>query len=292
MTAEVIAAGLEGHRSGEWWRCRCPVHGGLSLSLLDTPRGLVVHCHAGCRRQDVFAALHDLGLIDPVGRRHASTSEIERYHKAQARKRSQRIAEALDLWRHETCPAAGSVVEVYLWSRLITRLPIPATVRVSRSWQRHPEGGRRPCMVALVEHVDGGAVAIHRTFLAIDGSAKASFRKPRLSLGPVGGGAVRLAPAGETLLVGEGVETTMSGMQETGIPGWAALSAGGLETLVLPPLPLAHKVIILADHDANGRGEEAARDAARRWLAEGREPSLAMPKAINTDWNDVLRRWG
>ena len=59
---------------------------------------------------------------------------------------------------------------------------------------------------------------IHRTWLQPDGLAKASFREPRLSLGPIGGGAVRLAPPGERLLVGEGIETTASGMAATRLP--------------------------------------------------------------------------
>ena len=38
MTAAEIAAALGGaHRSGAWWRCRCPVHGsrGATLALRD-----------------------------------------------------------------------------------------------------------------------------------------------------------------------------------------------------------------------------------------------------------------
>src|ERR1700719_1564314 len=50
---------------------------------------------------------------------------------------------------------------------------------------------------------------IHRTWLQPNGLAKASFRERRLSLGPIGGGAVRLAPPGELRLVGEGIETTV-----------------------------------------------------------------------------------
>jgi putative DNA primase/helicase len=45
-------------------------------------------------------------------------------------------------------------------------------------------------MIALVQHVDHGPIAIHRTWLAIDGSGKASFREPRMSLGPIGGAAI------------------------------------------------------------------------------------------------------
>lgn len=143
-------------------------------------------------------------------------------------------------------------------------------------------------MVALVEHVAEGPVAIHRTWLAIGGSGKAAFREPRRGLGPVKGGAVRLAPAGELLMVGEGVETTAAAMTATGSPGWAALSAGGIEALILPPLPHAATVVILADNDANGRGERAARTAAARWLAEGRRVRLAMPPERGTDMADVL----
>jgi putative DNA primase/helicase len=289
--AERIAAALDGHRTGEWWRARCPVHGGssLPLALRDTPRGLAVHCHAGCRREDVLDALQKRGLIGDAAPTCASASEIELWREARARERQHRIDEALYFWKHETRSAVRSLVERYLAARGLW-WPLPPTIRMSRSFVRHPEGGSRPCMVASVEHAEFGPVAIHRTFLAVDGSIKASFRQPRMSLGPIGGGAVRLAPADEQLLVSEGIENGMTGMQETAIPAWAALSAGGIESLILPPLPLARRVTILADNDASGRGEEAARNAARRWLAEGREPSIAMPKTVGCDWNDVLRQ--
>jgi putative DNA primase/helicase len=145
-------------------------------------------------------------------------------------------------------------------------------------------------MVALVEHVEHGQVGVHRTWLAIDGSTKASFRSPRLSFGPVGGGAVRLAPAGETLVIAEGVETAVAAMQMSGIASWAALCAGGIERLIPPPPPLATEIIVAADHDLNGTGERAARAAAKRWLAEGRRVRIAIPPMPGSDWNDVLRQ--
>jgi putative DNA primase/helicase len=188
----------------------------------------------------------------------------------------------------ETVDPRGTVTERYWVSRGLS-LPIPMTVCASRGWLRHPEGGSRPCMVALVEHVEHGPVAIHRTFLAVDGSGKAAFRRPRLSLGPVGGAAVRLASAGEELVVAEGIETAASVMVATGLSAWSGLSANGIEQLVLPPLPLAASVIIAADHDDNGTGERAARTAAERWLREGRRVRIAVPPRAGTDWNDVLQ---
>lgn len=293
MTAAEITRALgSAHRSGEWWRARCPAHGsqGATLALRDGDRGLVVYCHAGCTRDQVIAELHRLGLVDHAAMPASppDPAEIERRRAADERDRRRRIAEALDFWRHETEPVAPRSAVARYWQSRGLALPIPPTIRASRNWLRHPEGGSRPVMVALVEHVAEGPVAIHRTWLAIDGSGKAAFCEPRRGLGPVKGGVVRLAPAGELLMVGEGIETTAAARTATGSLGWAALSAGGIEALILPPLPLAATVVILADNDENGHGERAARTAAARWLADGRQVRLAMPPEPGTDFADVL----
>ena len=74
-------------------------------------------------------------------------------------------------------------------------------------------------------------------------------------LGPCKGGAVRLAAPGATLMVADGLETALSVWIATGIPTWAALSAGGIRSLILPPLPLASGVIIAAGAYAVGLRE-------------------------------------
>ncbi len=192
------------------------------------------------------------------------------------------------MWR-SAIPASGTVVERYLRSRGI-EIPVPPSIRfigMHTSYGRHgPSGDRRPVMVAAVEHVENGLVGVSRTFLAIDGSCKATLDPPRLFTGPVAGGAVRLAPATETLMVGEGIETCLAAMQATGMPAWAALSTSGLARLVLPAE--VRTVIILADHDANGAGEHAARGAAARWEVEGRRVEVWMSPAVGQDANDLL----
>ena len=105
-------------------------------------------------------------------------------------------------------------------------------------------------------------------------------------LGKVGRGAVRLARAGEQLAVAEGIESGLSVQQATGIPTWAGLSAGGIGRLELPPLPLAHVVVIVADNDEAGLRE--ARKAAERWWREGRRVRIAVPPE-GLDANDLLR---
>jgi hypothetical protein len=109
-------------------------------------------------------------------------------------------------------------------------------------------------MIAAVTDVSGRLVGVHRTYLAQDGRGKAPIEPNRMTLGPVAGAAVHLAAAGPALLVGEGIESTLSAMRASGRPGWAALSTAGLRSVILPPLPIAAEVVIAADHDRHGEG--------------------------------------
>ena len=139
-------------------------------------------------------------------------------------------------------------------------------------------------MVGLVTRgTDDAPLAIHRTFLARDGAGKAPVVPQKMVLGPCRGGAVRLAPGGDVLMVGEGIETCLSAVQATGNPAWAALSTSGLRAIDLPQD--AREVLVLADGD--DPGEAAARDAALRWKREGRTVRIARAPR-GTDFNDLL----
>jgi hypothetical protein len=149
---------------------------------------------------------------------------------------------------------------------------------------KHPSEGIWPAMVALVTRAtDDAPLAIHRTFLARDGSGKASVDPQKMMLGLCRGGAVRLAPAGDVLMVGEGIETSLAAMQARGLPAWAALSTSGLLTLDLPAD--VRDVIVLADGDEAGKA--AARGAALRWKREGRRVRIAHA-SDGMDFNDML----
>ena len=139
----------------------------------------------------------------------------------------------------------------------------------------------------------GEQIAIHRTYLAPDGSGKADVPKPRMMLGSVAGGAVRLGDVGEHGVVGlgEGIETCLSVMQACPeLPVWAALSSGNLEQVVLPPE--ITRVVLLADHDGEGVGLKVAERAAGRFHAEGRRVWIAHPPDAGDDFNDLLLKQG
>jgi hypothetical protein len=281
IAAEIAAALGDARREGRAWRCRCPLHGGRSLILRDGDAGRVLAtCWGGCDRRDVLAELRLRGLLDDrrADYRPRRVAPPRRDHHAQDDAR--RTARALAIWRESV--AAPPTIARYLAGRRIALDAIPATLRYHPHCPR-PDGARMPAMVAVVEHVERGITGIHRTFLRTD------FRRhDRAALGPIAGGAVRLGMprAGEWLAIGEGIETTLAVVSACAVPAWAAISEGGICALILPPE--ATHIIICADHDASGIGERAARNAAARWISEGRRVRIALPPVPDTDMADVL----
>ena len=267
---------------GHGWRCRCPLHGGRSLVLADgRDRRLLVKCWGGgCDARDILAELRRLRLLAGRGGGGPTLPEPRSSSRDDTARRS---ALARRVW-DAAADVRGSPVVRYLAGRAIITLPLPPSLRWAPALRRL-DGAYAPAMVARVNSLDGELLGAHRTWLTRDESGQWR-RRDRASLGPVGGGAVRLAPAAETLLIGEGVETCLAAMQATGMPAWAALSTSGMVALVLPAS--VRTVIILADHDRSGAGERAARAAAQRWLAEGRRVRLALPPEPGTDFADVL----
>jgi putative DNA primase/helicase len=207
-----------------------------------------------------------------------------------ARRREQAIAKARWIWQEETIGATGTTAQTYLYSRLLLINPMPEVLRFRYGSVR---SNRPPAMVARINHVELGSIGIHCTFLLPDGSAKARIRirdeeTSRVTIGTRYGGAVRFGEPtpDKWLIVAEGLETTLSVTQSTDLPGWAALCAGGIRKLVLPPS--AQKILIAADNDENRIGQRAAYYAAKQWRREGRDVKIIMPPKVGFDWNDVL----
>jgi putative DNA primase/helicase len=186
-------------------------------------------------------------------------------------------------------PAAGTAAEVYLRQRHIS-IAMPPVLRFGNC--PHRLGGTHPTsMVAPITDIDGIQIGIHATYLRRDGTGKADFGHrdlQRETRGIMRGGAIRLAPhdSGLELIVGEGIESTLSAMEIFDLPGWSAVSAGGLKTLELPS-PVRH-ILIAADNDMAGR--QTALTAYQRWTGEGREVRVKVPPNAGDDFNDVLAR--
>lgn len=138
-------------------------------------------------------------------------------------------------------------------------------------------------MVAAVEH-DVGLVAVQRAFLDPADVLRKPVPKPKVALGLLGTGAIRLAPATDELGLAEGVEDARSTMEWFGTPIWAL---GGVERLAFVAISeKVRRVIVYGD-----RGRAAERllgKACTHLAANGREVINRVPEHHN-DWNDAWR---
>ena len=286
MDAYSIAHALDGLATSGGWKCRCPVlgHGkgngdrDRSLFVCDgsTPGRVLVTCYAGCERSDIIEELKRQGLWPDI--KH---NAYRQRPPQVVVNNSGNIAFALKVWRNSV-PADGTPVETYLRSRAITLSPLPLTLRFHGALRHSPSDTVWPTMVALVTR-DQERLGVHRTYLTHTGDGKAPIEPPKMTLGPVRGGCVRLGPEAEHILVAEGIETALSVMQVMNVSAWAALSAIGIANLHLPSIVREVTICVDGDHVS----EQAAAQASRRWLLQGLQVRIARPPP-NKDFNDML----
>lgn len=213
------------------------------------------------------------------------------------------------LWQRRREPV-GSPVAQYLAARA---LAIP----VRHRWLGYVpeleyfEGtrmvGRWPAMIAAIQGPDKRLIGIHRTYLRIanDGRiGKAAVAAPKKVLGAWQGGTIRVTPAtGQTLVLAEGIETTLSVAQACGLPAWAVICVDNFR-FVEPPTNV-REIVLAGDGDeaelmarivnddlpTTAAGRALAR-AVGRFRMAGLRVRLAVPPARvgeHRDWNDVLR---
>lgn len=301
---------LEGPNRGRWTR--------FSQGIAGGPVALIAYVRSGERgmrigREDFDWARDFLGWTD---RRPATLESETARVRREARRRAEAAGEAARrmteaerlaaLWSR-SAPGSGTPVETYLDSRGIDVAAlggVPDVLRFRPSYPYFapsPGGGRArrihegPAMIAAIAATDGRICGLHCTWLAADGRAKADIADPetgellpaRKMRGSAAGGCVRLAEAERELVLAEGIETTLSVMAATGVPGWAALSLGNLDA----PLPAIVRTVWLAvDSDERDRraAARAKAAAANAHAAARRAVRLLVPPA-GCDWNDVAR---
>jgi hypothetical protein len=249
------------------------------FSVIDKADRTLFHCHAGgCTQQEIIQALREYGLWG-----NETPRSVEFPERPAPTRKSDSAEAAREMWERSQ-PAAGTVVETYLRARGYLG-PVPISLRYVRG--KHPaDGSFHPVMLGAAVYLGDPPkiLGVHRTFLLEDGSGKTSLSPQKMSLGEVRGGGVLLSTLGPKLAVSEGIETGLSVQQASGIPTIAAISAAGVQALVLPAR--VQEVFIAADPDDIGM--KAAQVAARRWHAEGRIVRIVKPPE-GLDFNDLAR---
>jgi putative DNA primase/helicase len=290
VNAGKLSDALGGRKQGRGWMAPCPTHADQnpSLSIHQATDGTVlVHCHAGCNQEQVVAALRCRGFwprsSQPVA---ASQSRGNLARPIEDRSVVNRKLAAV-LWQ-EAIATADTMVTAYLLSRNIAALSAGIDGRVLRFHPCCPYGNsRHPCLLAIMRDVvSDDPRAIQRTAFA-----KSGEKIGRLTLGPKTGAAIKLSADEDVatgLVVGEGLETVLRGMQLGFNPAWSLGDAGNLRSF--PVLSGVECLTIIVDNDENGTGQQAALECSKRWIDGGQEVFRIVPERTGDDLNDVIQR--
>lgn len=211
-------------------------------------------------------------------------------------------AAAMRMWLAAQPNILDTPVENYLANRGID---LRALDRLPRALRFHPDlwhapsRTRYPAMVAAITSGAGEHVATHRTWLEYAGGGwvKARIQPNKMVLGHFPGGSIHLwrgasgksfrhAPPGESIVIGEGIESCLSVVQA--LPDFrvlAAVSQGNLGGVEVPAE--TGQVILLIDNDQKPTARANAARHIARWIDRGFNVRIARSPAGN-DFNDVL----
>jgi hypothetical protein len=278
----------------------CPSCGGCDRFAVSPRKGVFL-CR-GCRASgdvislvqfldgvDIMTAVRTLDRGEPLD--SVETRKIEPRAKADEDDRKNTDF-ALRLWGAALPITAGTVVEKYLHRRELHDLPGSDVIRMLHGCPY--DGGRQVCLIALYRDIiTNEPKAISRTAIDANGN-----KIGRMSLGPVGGCAVKIDPDEDVeqgLAVGEGLETCLAARQLGLKPCWSVGSAGAIRAF--PVLSGIESLSVLVDHDLpDQRGREAGQEAAlacsQRWVAAGREVRRIVPRRRDSDMADIVQNMG
>lgn len=282
----IVGASVKLQRTGNEFKACCPFHPDRSPSFTIFADGERFHCF-GCGASgdvlDYVQRAHGIGLVDAANMLGSGRLAVATISRPAPAERTNRVGEALAIW-DMSVPAARTPAEAYLASRGIT-LPLPPSVRFSRL--PYGSSGLLPCLVASVQDAEDAVTGIQRTYLAGDGRGKAAVAKPKLSLGKVSGGAIRLGKlnGGSTITVCEGIEDGATLWQALSEPVWVAAGASMLPAMQFPAC--VRSIIIGADND--DAGAIAAQKAAKAFTDRGLSVRIIRPLEGFKDFNAELQ---
>lgn len=287
LRAIVAAVGGDLYAGGRRANVPAPGHSARdrSVSLLLSNGRVIAHGFGGADWRAALDDLRDRGLIDASAR---PTGPCGVAAETPPLPSAVRLAAVRDLWETARPVRVGSPAARHGRRRHIARPlgsigSLRAHAAAPLSVYR-PGRASRPALLAAITGADGVLAGLEIVYLAPNGRLATEFKLPRKTVGRLPAGcAVRLDPAGESLLVAEGVFTALSAGERFGLPAWALLSTSNLRRWFAPPG--VRRVLIAADRGADG--EASARRLARRLSGVGLDVAIRLPPQPHGDWNEA-----
>lgn len=296
-TARQITTALRGRWHGSYGMASCPSHNDgrtPALKISDDPRksdGIDLICFAGCPWETVKGDLARGGLLEAFERSNGTAWPKLKFpgQEPPAPQDDSRQEAATEIWQ-ATEPLENTLAATYLGNRGL-QPPWPIWLRYHGALKHAPTNLRFPALVTGITDGNGKFIAIHRTYLKLDGSGKAAVSAPKMALGSLQDGAVRLGRgarprAGKVLGLAEGIETALSAQQIFELPVWAVLGSR-FDRVQIPAGVI--EVQIFADNGTPG--QEAAAKARDALTKTGKRVAIRRPPKGFGDWNNASPHW-
>ena len=276
-------------RGGEHWGL-CPFHDERTPSFSVNNAKGVFNCFGCGASGNIFSFIQNIENVDFINAKkilgaHPGAGRIVEFKSTPPVKYNKfNLERARKIWEASS-PINKTPGEAYLRSRGVT-IPAPPTIRYHPNLKHPPTGLDLPALVVAVSDETHKIKAVQRIYLRTNGHGKAQVNNSKLSLGSIKGGAVRLSPIRETLVLTEGIEDALSILQQkSNFAVWAVLGAWNLTGQNIPTS--VKRLIIGADNDEIGR--EAAQKAAQQYAKERKQPvEIAYPEKEFKDFNEML----
>lgn len=281
--------------------------------------GLVMHFNNWSARDLLEAFNHDMGIetsnpidIESAKKEAAKRAAILKKQEQARESREKRQAQSnlQKLWFNDNTvkpkETGFALAKQYLMNRGIDPSFLPQNVAVdlrfnpSVYFNETKDGGKKgysPALLAMVRDKDWKKATIHRTYLSEEGCKNTKMLDPKKIMSKqrnYTGGGIWLGRPAPHLVLGEGIESTLSGLigtaDKTSISGVSTIC----NTLMaaFDPSSYADRIetaTIFADNDENGSGQEAAFTLAERLLKLDIQVDVKIPPNAGQDWNDCLQ---
>ncbi|MBA4010760.1 MAG: hypothetical protein C0481_02735 [Phenylobacterium sp.] len=260
-----------------------------SVSLLVSDGRVIIHSFGEASWQAVRDDLLRRGLIDGHGTPVAGAT-FEPRSFAPAPTQIERVSRARALWEEASPVRPATPAWRHIRRRAISGSPLGFP-----SLRSHPQvpasayrgcAVTRPALLAAIHDRSGELTGVEITYLTNGGLRASDMRLSRKTIGAIpAGSAVRFNPGAPSMVVGEGVFTTLSAIEHFGLPGWALLSTSNLRQWT-PPEDV--RVVVIAA-DRGVAGEAAAEALRHRLTARGVVAALKLPPEPFGDWNEFAQ---
>ncbi len=298
----LYSGNIAGTGNGGFVTC-CPVHGDKhpSMSIWDDGDGGVnVDCKTGCDGKDIKDCLVNMGLL-PEWKPGGDNKYTTPIPPSKPKEKPTTPEKSSFIWNQASKdPWDLENIKKYLANRKITIDPLPACLK----WNsyRGKDGKVNQMVVAAASKLgDNNPCAVQRLFIDIDNHVKTGAKMH----GPCEGRGVWFDRKEDLkeILVGEGIETVLSGVQATGKNGVACLSTSGMRSLIIPDETKTIYILVYSDPvrekiKASMPRQKAAYTLAERFvnMRPGRKAFFVTPddtcfssKPNKLYFNDLLK---